>query len=59
MRDSDGRKDPYFEKFVLKVITDGEVVREVSDSWDKGWSGTDFIDDCIECLKQYKKNSGA
>lgn len=59
VRESEGRKDPYFEKFVTKILTDGEVVRELSDAWDKGWSGTDFIDECIERLKQYKKNSGA
>jgi hypothetical protein len=60
VRDSDGRKELYFEKFVVKVITDGEVVREVSDAWDKGWGGADFIDDCLERLVEHaKRREGA
>src|SRR5688572_10446894 len=55
VRDSDGRKEPYFEKFIVKIVTDGEVVREVSDAWDKGWSGADFIDDCVERLIEHAK----
>ena len=55
VRESDGKKTQYFEKFILKLVTDGEAIREISDAWDKEWTGIQFIDDCLERLQEYAK----